>query len=85
MPQLTLFESEILESFYLLSRCRQLGFGCVGGISISDIVSLLDVRGVFDFDSREEFLDIILRLDKYYLEKVNDPDGKTKRDDRDRD
>lgn len=65
-----------------MNNSRQLAFGDVGAIPISEIKAYLDLIGITGLEEKEEYLYFIQLLDLKYLEqhrKKSGTDGKQKK------
>ena len=68
-PDLDEYHYYFLAAFYDLSTCRPLGMESVGPIPYTAIINWIQFWDI-DIDEAEVYIDIILQLDKIYLEHI---------------
>lgn len=66
-----------MDMWTYLRHSRPVGFGGVGGVPLSEIMTCLALFEIVDVDDRETCVKMIQALDSVYLEHVNPkPEGK---------
>lgn len=68
-PDLTEYQEQLLNAFFLLAPDRPLGMGAVGCIPTLAILAMADTLG----EDRMEFLSLCRELDGVYLDAIKRP------------